>query len=129
MLKQYAERLHARGKYLLTHTDGENRRLIPLFLEAGFDVADSICPYPMTRIPLEQIYAAFADRITICGGIPATQLCPGSTDEVSFRRYVDELVKRYGHAKRIILGVSDMVTADADISRLKYLNDKILALS
>jgi hypothetical protein len=82
----------------------------------------------MTQVTLEQIHAAFASRITIWGGIPATQLCPASTDEVSFRRYVDELIERYGHAKRIILGVSDMVTADADISRLKYLNDRILAI-
>ena len=128
VLKQYAERLHARGKYLLTHTDGENRRLIPLFLETGFDVADSVCPYPMTQVPLEKIHAAFADRITIWGGIPATQLCPESTDDASFRRYVDELIQRYGHAKRIVLGVSDMVTADCDIERFKYLNDKILAI-
>jgi len=128
-LKEHANRLHARGKYLLTHTDGENRRLISLFLEAGFDVADSVCPYPMTQVKLEDIHAAFADRITIWGGIPATQLCPGSTDDESFRRYVDELVDRYGHAKRLVLGVSDMVTADADVNRLKYLNDKILAVS
>ena len=128
VLKQYGEQLHARGKYLLTHTDGENRRLMPLFLETGFDVADSICPYPMTQVPLEQIHQAFAGRITIWGGIPATQLCPGSTDEESFRRYVAELVERYGHAKHLVLGVSDMVTADADIGRLKFLNDKILAI-
>ena len=56
VLKQYAERLHARGKYLLTHTDGENRRLISLFLEAGFDVADSVCPYPMTQVNAWKIF-------------------------------------------------------------------------
>jgi hypothetical protein len=83
----------------------------------------------MTQVKLEDIHAAFADRITIWGGIPATQLCPGSTDDESFRRYVDELVHRYRHAKRLVLGVSDMVTADADVNRLKYLNDKILAVS
>lgn len=129
VLKQYAKRLHERGKYLLTHTDGENRRLIPLFLEADLDVADSVCPHPMTQMNLEEIHAAFAGRITIIGGIPATQLCPASTDEVSFRRYVDQLIERWGHAKGIVLGVSDMVTADSDINRLKYLNDRILAIS
>ena len=128
-LKEFAERLHARGKYLLTHTDGESRRLIPLFLESNFDVADSICPYPMTQVTLEKFYEAFAGRITIWGGIPALQLCPSSTDEASFRRYVDELLARYGHSKGIVLGVSDMVTADADLDCLRYLNDKILALS
>ncbi len=45
-LRDYAEVLHRKGKFLLTHTDGENRLLLPLYLEAGFDVADSVCPYP-----------------------------------------------------------------------------------
>ena len=90
-LKQYAERLHQRGKYLLTHTDGENRRLIPLYLEAGFDIADSVCPYPMTRLTLEETLAAFAGRITIWGGIPSTQLCPSSTSREEFRGYADRV--------------------------------------
>ena len=127
-LKQCAERLHQRGKYLLTHTDGENRRLIPLYLEAGFDIADSVCPYPMTRLTLEETLAAFAGRITIWGGIPSTQLCASSTNEQEFRRYADELIARYGHANRLVLGVSDMVTADAELDRIKYLCDKISAI-
>jgi hypothetical protein len=127
-LKRYAERLHQRGKYLLTHTDGENRRLIPFYLESGLDVADSICPYPMTRLTLEETLAAFAGRITIWGGIPSTQLCATSTEEQEFRRYADGLIERYGHANRLVLGVSDMVTADAELDRIKYLCDKIGAL-
>jgi uroporphyrinogen-III decarboxylase len=128
-LQRYAERLHARGKYLLTHTDGENRRLIPMFLEAGFDVADSVCPHPMTRMTLEEVRRAFKDRITIWGGIPSTQLCIGSTTDDEFRRYTGELLARYGHADRLVLGVSDMVTADAELDRIKYLCDKINSLS
>ena len=65
VLRDYAAVLHARGKYLMTHTDGENRRLIPLYLRAGFDIADSLCPAPMTRMSLGEIRAALADRITI----------------------------------------------------------------
>ena len=50
-LHDYAEVLHRRGKFLMTHTDGENQRLFPLYRRAGFDIADSVCPYPMTRCP------------------------------------------------------------------------------
>ena len=35
------------------------------------------------------------------------------------------LIARYGHANRLVLGVSDMVTADAELDRIKYLCDKI----
>ena len=43
-LRDYARDLHARGKYLFTHTDGENRRLLPAlrrsrFRRGGFECA------------------------------------------------------------------------------------------
>jgi len=124
-LRDHAAQLHARGKFLMTHTDGENRRLLPLYVEAGFDIADSVCPYPMTQLRLEEIYAAFTGRITIWGGIPSTLLCPDSTRDVEFRRTIDELVERYTGQSRLILGVSDMVTADADWDRLQYITAKV----
>ncbi|MFQ7550409.1 MAG: hypothetical protein ACLRMZ_09005 [Blautia marasmi] len=49
-LKEQSDRAHARGKYLATHTDGENTGLMELYLKSGFDIADSICPAPMTKI-------------------------------------------------------------------------------
>jgi hypothetical protein len=124
-LRDYAQVLHAKGKYLMTHTDGENKLLLPLYLRTGFDVADSVCPYPMTRCTLEEIRAAFADRITIWGGIPSTLLCPGSSTEDEFRRSVDQLIERYASESRFILGVSDMVTADALWERLLYVTEKV----
>ena len=123
-----AQLLHTKGKYLMTHTDGENRQLLSLYLRAGFDIADSVCPFPMTRCRLEEIRAAFADRITLWGGIPSTLLCPTSTAEDEFRRSIDQLMERYSRESRFILGVSDMVTADADWDRLQYISEKVGAL-
>ncbi|MCX6622222.1 MAG: hypothetical protein NTY38_14365, partial [Acidobacteria bacterium] len=96
-LRSFGDRLHANGKYLLTHTDGENRRLLPLYLEAGFDVADSVCPFPMTRCTLDELHRTFAGHITIVGGIPSVLLCPDSVGEADFRSTIDQLVSRYGH--------------------------------
>jgi hypothetical protein len=127
-LRNYADLLHQKTKYLLTHTDGENRLLLPLYLEAGFDIADSLCPFPMTRCRLDEIRAAFADRITIWGGIPSILLCPESASWEDFRRYIDDLLQRYGHESHFILGVSDMVSADADWSRLEYIAEKVADL-
>jgi hypothetical protein len=127
-LHDYAQCLHARGKYLMTHTDGENRRLIPLYLRAGFDIADSVCPAPMTRMTIDEIREAFGDRITIWGGIPSVLLCPDSAGETQFRSWVDDLIGRYGHQSRFVLGVSDMVTADVAWERLAYITEKIAAL-
>ena len=127
-LKSFGERLHGRGKFLMTHTDGENRRLLPLYVDAGFDVADSLCPAPMTRCTLEQVQAAFAGKITIVGGIPSILLCEGSAGEAEFRAAVEGLIEKFGHAARLIFGVSDMVTADAEWDRLQFLCERMAQL-
>ena len=49
----------------------------------------------MTRCRLQEIRAAFGDRITIWGGIPSILLCATSTPEDDFRRSIDELTERY----------------------------------
>ena len=127
-LREYATVLHGRGKYLMTHTDGENQRLFPLYRRAGFDVADSVCPYPMTRCRLDEIRANFGEQVTIWGGIPSTLLCATSTPEDEFRRFVDETIERFRHQSHFILGVSDMVTADCEWARMRYITDKIAAV-
>lgn len=127
-LRQYSDALHLRGKFLMTHTDGENRLLLRPYLEAGFDVADSVCPAPMTRCSLDQILEAFEGRITLWGGIPSILLIPDVCSQRDFRDFVDGLIARHGLRPRFILGVSDMVTADADWERLRYITEKIASL-
>ena len=73
-LKAFARDLHARGKYLLTHTDGENTGLLQHYLDAEVDIADSICPHPMTKLSFEEVRDVFAGRVTIMGGIPSIAL-------------------------------------------------------
>ncbi|MGA3328622.1 MAG: uroporphyrinogen decarboxylase family protein [Terriglobia bacterium] len=124
-LRDYAEVLHRRGKYLMTHTDGENQRLFPLYRRAGFDIADSVCPYPMTRCRLDEIRVNFGEHVTIWGGIPSTLLCASSTPEDEFRRSVDDTVEGCAHKSHFILGVSDMVTADCEWDRLQYITEKV----
>ena len=124
-LRDYARLLHASGKYLMTHTDGENRRLMPLYVETGFDIADSVCPAPMTRLTLDEFLAAFAGRITVWGGIPAVYLSRDNASDSEFRRWTDDLLARYARTPRFVLGVSDMVTAEARWDRLEYVTEKL----
>jgi hypothetical protein len=124
-LREYAAFLHGKNKLLITHTDGENRGLMPLYLEAGFDVADSVCPHPMTSLRLEEFLEAFAGRIAVMGGIPAILLCKDSASLVDCLSFVDRTLEHYGRQTRFILGVSDMVTADAEWDRLQYITSRV----
>ena len=82
----------------------------------------------MTRMTLDEIRAALGDRVTIWGGIPSILLCEDSASEEQFRSWIDALIERYGHQSRFVLGVSDMVTADASWERLAYVTEKIASL-
>jgi hypothetical protein len=128
VLRDYAEVLHRKNKYLMTHTDGESRKLLPQFLEAGFDVADSVCPHPMTSVRLEEFLDTFAGHTTVMGGIPAILLCRDSATTDDCRRFIDNLLEQHGRSSRFILGVSDMVTADAEWDRLQYITDSVRRL-
>jgi hypothetical protein len=75
----------------------------------------------MTSCRLEEIREAFDGKIAIWGGIPSVLLCRDSATEDQFRHYLGQVVESYTGQSRLILGVSDMVTADAEWSRLRCL--------
>lgn len=123
-LQKVADRAHAADKYLLTHTDGENKGLLPLYPSCRFDVAESVCPSPMTQCTLAEIRAALPG-ITIWGGIPSIALLPGSMNDREFETYLDDLFGNLGAGDHLILGVSDNVPPDADLNRLERIKTRI----
>jgi hypothetical protein len=79
----------------------------------------------MTSLSLDEIHEALIEGITVWGGIPSVLLCPQSHGWDDFKLFIDRLLDKYGRERRFILGVSDMVTADADIDRLRYITDRV----
>ena len=126
-LKRVSDRVHEAGKYLLTHTDGENKDLLPLYPPCGFDVAESVCPKPMTQCSLDEVRKGLGSATTVWGGIPAVALLPDSMDDQTFEAYLEELFASLGAGDRLILGVSDNVPPDADLSRLREIGQRAQA--
>ena len=126
-LKKVSDRLHAAGKQLLTHTDGENQALFPLYRACGFDVAESVCPHPMTKCTLAEIRAAFGPDVTVWGGIPSVALLDDAMDDATFEAYLDELFDSLGAGDHLILGVADNVPPDANLDRLERIKARVEA--
>ncbi len=126
-LKHAAAELHKRGKYLLCHTDGENNGLLQHYLDAGFDIADSICPKPMTELDLAEIRKAFGGRITIMGGVPSVALMKDSMRDAEFSEFMDQLFLQLGAGDHHILGVSDTMPPGADFARLIEIGRRVEA--
>jgi hypothetical protein len=122
-LRSFADDLHSRGKYLLTHTDGENDGLLQHYICAHIDVADSVCPSPMTRLTLKQVRDTFAGRITVMGGVPSVALLPSSMPDREFDAFIDSFFTDLGRGDHLILGISDTTPPGADFSRIEKIGE------
>jgi hypothetical protein len=123
-LSRFGEELHKRGRLLLTHTDGENHGLMDLYRRSNFDIADSLCPAPMTRLTFKEAVEALPG-ITIWGGIPSVALCEDSMPEEHFRRLVEEAVELAAGKANIILGIADTMPPAASFDRIRTITDLV----
>jgi hypothetical protein len=122
-LAEFASLLHARGRSLLTHPDGENRGLLDSYLASGVDVVDSICPAPMTSMTLREVREHFDGRVTIIGGIPSVCLLTDSMSDRDFEQYLDRLFAELGTADHLILGIADTAPPAADFERIRKIDE------
>ena len=116
-LKEASGLIHSKHKLAQVHADGEMRRLIPLFLETGVDVAEAWSPAPMTSVTTAELKEAWGDKVTIWGGIPGILFEPQYTDE-EFDRYVKSLFKEVAPGYNFIVGMGDNLPVNGKIERV-----------
>jgi len=117
-LSRFSGALHDAGKYLLAHTDGENDGLLEHYVAAGVDIADSVCPKPMTKLGLGEVRDCFDGRVTVMGGVPSVALLEESMPDAEFGAYLDRFFEEIGAGDHLILGVSDTTPPGAKFERL-----------
>ena len=123
--QDYAEILHAQGKKLGAHLDGNLQGLVPLIAESGLDVCESFTPAPQTACAFEDAWQSWQNGPLIWGSIPSCFLEERTSDE-DFHRRVDELLALIG-TPPVILGIADAVMPDNQIDRLNWLVERIEA--
>jgi hypothetical protein len=118
-LKKYSDISRQNKKFFLTHADGENDGLIQEYIDAEIDIADSICPSPMTRLKIEDIRQRFDSNITIWGGIPSICVLEDSMSDYEFEKYANSLFEKLGRADHMILSFADTTPPGAKFERIK----------
>ena len=104
--------MHASGKRVAFHGDGDMTALLHLVVEADYDVCDCFACEPLVRCTAAQAKAAWGERITIWGGLPSGLLEPN----VPLDELQDHLADVYAQAApgdRFILGISDQAMPTA----------------
>ncbi|MBI5580403.1 MAG: cobalamin B12-binding domain-containing protein [Deltaproteobacteria bacterium] len=124
-IRKAKEVLGPKNIRVLCHTDGENLGLMDLLHESGMDVAEAVCPAPMTKVTIQEYYRRWSDRITIFGGVPSNLLLPQLTPDEQFQGFMDGLFSGIGDGRRFILGIADTTPPDADFERLVRIGDMV----
>ena len=109
-------RLHAGGKFVHAHWDGDCRPLLPLARETGLDGIEAITPVPQGDVTLEETRTALGDKMFLIDGIPAIYFDTTFSEETlteCARKVIDLF------APRLILGISDEISSTGDIERIR----------
>jgi len=117
---EVARRVHAKGKHLAIHVDGESRGVLGWLAECGVDCADALTPHPMFSQTPAQMRAAAGPDLILSGGIPATVFGHLGSDQAfidSVKRWLDTRLS----SPRLIMAAGDQVPTDAPFRRIAML--------
>ena len=118
------ERLHAAGKFVCSHWDGDCGPLLPLARQTGLDGIEAITPQPQGDVTLEEIKEGLDDDLFLLDGIPAVYFddtFPVETLEACARQLIELF------APRLVLGISDELSSHGDIERIRVVGDIVEA--
>jgi corrinoid protein of di/trimethylamine methyltransferase len=124
-IRKAADILGRKGKYVSCHCDGENLGLLDLIRDSGMHIAEAVTPAPMTKVPVEEYYRRWSDKLTLFGGIPSILLLRESISDEEFEAYLEHLFKAVAPGKRMILGIADSTPPKAVFERLVRIGEKV----
>ena len=113
--RKITERLHAAGKFVSTHLDGNFKGFFPYLGESGFDLLDGCTPAPMFNYQVEELAAAMPEGMCAFCGVPASLFCQDlPTEEIlAFGDRILHALKGRG-----ILNVGDILPPNGDIEQV-----------
>ncbi len=114
------EKLHAGGKFVHSHWDGDCKPLLQYAKETGLDGIEAITPIPQGDVTLEEIKAALGDEMFLLDGIPAIYFDDSYPVEVLIE-CVHKVIEYF--APKLVLGISDEMSSTGDIERIRIVGD------
>ena len=112
-------KIHKAGKYATAHWDGYVEKLLPLVKETGLDGLECVTPKPQGDVTLEEMKRHIIDEgMFLRDGIPAVLFLPWTPIE-KLKEFTFKVLDTLGSTGRLILGISDMLPANADIERVR----------
>ncbi len=113
------EKLHAAGKFVSSHWDGDCASLLCFAKDTGLDAIEAITPQPQGDVTLDQIKQALGDELFLIDGLPAVYFDETYSVETLIE-CTNRLIELF--APRLILGISDEISSTGDIERIRIVS-------
>lgn len=113
--------IHEQGMYATSHWDGYVKQLLPMVKMTGLDGLECVTPLPQGDVTLEEMKEGMTDMF-LRDGIPAILFCPW-IELKTLENHVRRLMEMF--YPKLILGISDLLPANADIERVGFVKDVV----
>lgn len=114
------DKLHAAGRFVHAHWDGDTKALLPLARETKLDGIEAITPQPQGDVTLEEIKDALGDDMFLIDGLPAV-LFDDYYPVSQLEDYTHRLIEMF--APKLVLGISDEISSTGDIERIRVVGE------
>ncbi len=124
VFQRSAEAVHASGKRLGSHMDGDLSALLELVPECGVDVVESFSPEPLSRLSFRRAWDKWRGRVIVWGCLasPLFEMQSPESRLVSAAREVCASAQADGG---IILGVADQAVGPTMAERIRLVGEMI----
>ena len=123
-MQEAADKIHAQGRYLGSHMDGNMESLLHLIPECGVDVVESFSPAPLTRLTFEDAWKVWRGKVLMWGGIPSPIFEP-HVPEPDFNEWIKRMLELLGDDRRIILGIGDQAVGPSIMDRIRIASEML----
>jgi len=132
--KKACDRLHAAGKYVSTHLDGNFRGFLGFIRETGFDLLDGCTPAPMFNYEPEELAAALHGPAACGPGRKMSAWCGVPSGLFTFgypREKIADFGERISRAfdGRVVVNVGDILPPMGDIEAVIGLGERMEGLA
>jgi len=123
-MQRMANLVHARGRLLASHMDGDIKPLLDLVPQSGLDVVESFSPAPLSRLEFADAWRAWRDKVLIWGGIPSP-IFETHVPAAEFQAWVRDMLALIGDDGRTILGIGDQAMGPTLIERVEQVSQML----
>lgn len=114
------EKLHAAGKFVSSHWDGDCGPLLPYAKETGLDGIEAITLEPQGDVNFDEIKEGLGDDMFLLDGIPAVYFDETYSLDV-LMECTHQLIELF--APKLVLGISDEISSTGDIERVRVVGE------